>query len=67
MIRKKPLHQVCPHCSRLVKRAWVIRYESPGFVRLVFLCSHCEGVMKTEGEQRKPFSFPPSIPSQIVQ
>jgi hypothetical protein len=52
-IRKKYINQVCPHCSKKTKWAWVIRYESLDFVRLVYLCSHCEQVMKTESEKKR--------------
>ncbi len=59
-LRKKPVNQVCPHCSRKIKWAWIIRYESFGLVRLVYLCSHCEQVLKTEDERKSPHSFPVS-------
>lgn len=52
-IRKKLINKVCPRCSQRIKWAWVIRYESPGFVRLVYLCHRCEGVIRTEEEKHK--------------
>ncbi|HTP12289.1 MAG TPA: hypothetical protein VMM37_01625 [Bacteroidota bacterium] len=52
-LRKEVVNEVCPHCSHKIKWAWVIRYESPRFVRLVHLCSHCERVLKTEEEKTK--------------
>jgi hypothetical protein len=67
-LRKKVVNEVCPHCSHKIKWAWIIRYESPRFVRLVHLCSHCEGVIKTEEEKNKPDSFahPGTILMRII-
>jgi RNase P subunit RPR2 len=59
-IRKKTISQTCPHCHRKNTRAWVIRYESPGFVRLVYLCTHCEKVIRTEEEKPGLSAFLPS-------
>ncbi len=56
-LRKEVVNEVCPHCLRKIKWAWVIRYESPRFVRLVHLCSHCERVIKTEEEKGISSSF----------
>jgi hypothetical protein len=67
-VQKKLINQVCPHCSKKIKWAWVIRYESLGFIRLVHLCSHCEQVIKTESEKAKVSSSfsPPSLFTQMV-
>lgn len=52
-ILKKSVNEICPHCLHKIKRAWVIRYESPGLNRLVYLCTRCEHVIKTESEQHR--------------
>ncbi len=61
-IRKRAVAQVCPHCHKKNTRAWVIRYESPGFVRLVYLCTHCEKVIRTEEEKPAISRFVPPSP-----
>ncbi len=52
-LQKVAVNEVCPHCRQRIKWAWIIRYESQRFVRLVHLCSHCEGVIRTEEEKGK--------------
>lgn len=63
-VRKKSVSQTCPHCLKKNTRAWVIRYESPGFVRLVYLCTHCEKVIRTEEEKPRISSLLP--PSSLI-
>lgn len=61
-VRKKTVNQVCPHCMNKIKWTWVIRYESVGFVRLVYLCNHCEQVIKTESEKANASLASPPAP-----
>ncbi len=63
-LRKKMINQVCPHCARKIKWAWIIRYESVRYVRLVYLCSQCERVIKTEEEKGK--SAPDLSPGTLM-
>jgi endogenous inhibitor of DNA gyrase (YacG/DUF329 family) len=41
----------CQRCGK--KEVWMLRYQSPGFVRLVFVCSTCNTAsVRTEREYR---------------
>jgi len=42
----------CARCRRRIRWAWLITYRSFRFVRLVYVCSECGGVIKVENALR---------------
>jgi DNA-directed RNA polymerase subunit RPC12/RpoP len=31
----------CPKCLKEINNAWILKYESEGYTRYVYLCSNC--------------------------
>jgi hypothetical protein len=36
----------CPKCLKEINDAWILKYESEGYTRYVYLCSNCGYIFK---------------------
>jgi uncharacterized Zn finger protein len=44
----------CPKCSKEVDNAWVLKYESFGYTKYLYLCSNCGYVFKIQNSENHP-------------
>jgi hypothetical protein len=63
-VEKAKLDLICPHCSKRVKWAWLIQYQSFQYTQLVYVCSECEQVIRIENapkvQKRSPILSDPA-------
>jgi hypothetical protein len=43
---KKKIAALCPECKKEIDWVWILKYESEGFKRDLYLCKECENVIK---------------------
>jgi hypothetical protein len=50
-VGKAKIDLVCARCSKRIKWAWVVEYQSFHFVQFVYLCGECASVIKVTKER----------------